>query len=520
MQDILNSLHRLSALETELGHSKFLPCHDADDEGRSRSTSPRGVVVDRTTLHHPSLIQRYEQARNLYLQRRLENLLVDHIATFQSSSSSNDDDDDDDEGDDHNVAFHMELPVTNDKEHEELRARNEEALQRLQASLSTLHTQVDQLKHTRDAVQSRRQELERMVHDLQQQDTPNTKEEDKDDEDPMDQDDDAAAFSMDLETALEGEQIRLEELQKRKRMLQDRLEQVQRQAKEAQDRAHGKQEQAQLLQQQESSSSSSENAEEMQRKLQELVEMKDFYDSLRQVLEELGGVKIVSVEEVAQDNNNKTPNLSLSLLFYELYPVNITLQVYRKVFLKLVDARWKTTNDEEPLVVQAANKDYALPLEPLQDLVHTAISTLGPPHDLRFIVRETLARIRLSQVRADQLSELRNRYIMKLYGNQVTCSLNEGIVIVLRLYEKYVKLDDLVGINGWDHAATQELRTNVQRRLETEYAQEDADIALFGSKVTPLVVVELVQEEIRRRASSNPRTPRMPVRGNGAKGGF
>jgi len=507
MQDIQNSLQRLSALETELGNSKFLPCLDDDDhhDDEGRSTSPRGVVVDRT-LHHPSLIQRYEQARNLYLQRRLENLLVDHIATFQS----NEDGDGDNE---ENVAFHMELPVTDDKEHEELRARNEEALQRLQASLSTLHTQVDQLRHTRDAVKSRRQELERMVQDLQQ-DT-NTDDADDDEDDPMDEDDAATTFSLDPETALEEEQIRLEELQKRKRMLQDRLEQVQRQAKEAQDRAHAKQEQVQLLQQE--SSSSSENAEEVQRKLQELVEMKDFYDSLRQVLEELGGVKIVSVEEVAQDNN-KTPNLSLSLLFYELYPVSITLQVYRKVFLKLVDAHWKTTN-EEPLVVHAGTKDYALPLEPLQDLVHTAISTLGPPHDLRFIVRETLARIRLSQVRADQLSELRNRHIMKLYGNQVTCSLNEGIVIVLRLYEKYVKLDDLVGINGWDHTATLELRTNVQRRLETEYAQEDADIALFGSKVTPLVVVELVQEEIRR-ASSNPRTPRMPVRGNGAKGGF
>ena len=500
MQDIQNSLHRLSALETELGQSKFLPCRDDED----RSTSPRGVLADRIhSHHHPSLIQRYEQARNLYLQRRLENLLVDHIATVHSN-------DNDVDGDNDAAAFHMELPLTDDKENEELRARNEEALQKLQASLSTLHTQVDQLRHTRDAVQSRRQELERMVQDLQQAASNDA----DDEEDRMDEDD-TTTSSLDPAAALEEEQVRLEELQKRKRMLQDRLDQVQRQAKEAQERAHAKEEQVRLLQQE--SLPSSETAEEAQRKLQELVEMKDFYDSLRQVLEELGGVKIVAVDEVAQGNST-TPRLSLSLLFYDHYPVNITLQVYRKVLLKLVDAHWNCTN-EEPPVVQAATKDYSLPLEPLQDLVHTAISTLGPPHDLRFIVRETLARIRLSQVRVEQLSELRHRYIMKLYGNQVTCSLNEGIIIVLRLYEKYVKLDNLVGINGWDHTAIEELRTNVQRRLETEYAQDDASIALFGSKVTPLVVVELVQEEIRR-ASSNPRTPRMPVRGNGVKSGF
>jgi hypothetical protein len=464
MQDIQSTLHQLSALEVEFSNSKFL----TDD------TSPRGVG-------NTTLIQRYEQARDLYLQRRLENLLVDHIATYDGET--------------------IELPEIEDDS--DLIERNEHAFRTLQASLSTLHTQVDQLRHTRDAVQSRRQELERMVHDLQQEDESET--------DIMEEDD---TMSLDP-SELEREQARIEELQQQKRQLQDRLEQLQRQAKEAQECACAKREQVQLLQRE---IESSENGAEAESKLRELLEMKDFYDSLRHVLEELGGVKIVKVEEITQENSSNTPHLCLSLLFYQDYPVQITLQVYRKIFLKLVDAQWNPTNGGQP-VVQAATKDYELPLEPLQDLVQTALSTLGPPHDLRFIVRETLARIRLSQTRANQLAELRHRYIMKLYGNQVTCSLNEGIIIVLRLYEKHVKLDDLVGINGWDDGATAALRTNVQRRLESEYAQDEAEIALYGSKITPLVVVELVQEEMRK-TFANPRTPRMPVRSNGGKRGF
>jgi len=530
MQDLQSSLTRLAALETELAQSKFLirdrhnhnNDRDDDEEGGddkennkdSSSSSPRGVE------DHTALMKRYEQARDLYLQRRLENVLVDHIATFVKEKGEDDDDGNDDENDEGTMTTTMmriDLPETmNEEEMAQLMEQNEHALQTLQTSLKTLHTQVDQLRQTHDVVRLRRQELQRMVQDLQAEEQEQEEEKTKNHDDTTmdiddnedDDDDDSVDSAM-----LQEEQSRLEALQQQKRVLQDRLTQIQRDAKEAEGRTRAKKAQIQLLQQQQDSSSSSiENSEDIQKKLQELVEMKDFYDSLRQVLEELGGVKIIAVEEVTPQTSEAT-QLCLSLLFCQEYPVQITLQVYRKIYLKLVDARWKTTN-EEPLVVQSMTKDYSLPLEPLQDLVDTAISILGPPHDLRFIVRETLARIRLVQTRVNQLAELRHKYIMKVYGNQVTCSLNEGIIIVIRLYEKYVKLDELVGINGWDHSDTEEVRGNVQQRLETEYAQDDAEIALFGSKITPLLIVELVQEEIRR-ASANPRTPRMPIRGNG-----
>lgn len=488
MQAIQEKLQQLSALEMELSSSKFLLPSASAEEEESSSSSPKSI--DNTAL-----IQRYEQARDLYLQRRLENLLVDHIATFDGES--------------------MEFPQVEDHSNTaQLQERHQQAFQTLQESLTNIHSQVDQLKQARDAVQSRRQELECMIQDLQN-------EEDVDEGSMMeeeDADETTAAALLDDPAALEEEQARIEALQQRKRQLQEKLEQVKRQAKEAQDRARAKQEAVELLQRERAASTGTTQEQITQEKVQELVEMKEFYDSLRLVLEELGGVKIVKVEEVALNGQEKASQLCLSLVFCDEFPVDVTLQVYRKVFLKGVDAQWKSLDDKAP-VVQAVTKDYELPLDPLQDLVQTAISTLGPPHDLRFIVRETLARIRLTQERVNQLAELRHHNIMKLYGNQVTCSLNEGIVIVMRLYEKYIVLENLVGINGWDDTAVQDLKNSVQDRLDTEYAQDDANIALFGSKITPLLVVELVQEEIRR-ASANPLTPRMPVRGGTAKNGF
>ncbi len=476
MEALRSELDRLKNLETQLSaHAKWT------------TDSPRGV--------DSSLIQRYEEARDLYLQRRLENLLVDHIATYQP--------------DDEEEPF--ELPSVDDvEEAKALEDRHAKALATLQGSMDQIQTQVTKLKATKEALASRRQELEQMIQDM----------EDEDDDLTMDDDEGNDNDTVE-ESDVASEQERIEELQQQKLKLQDELAKIQLETQQAQQRARHKQEQIALLE------VPGEDLAQQEQKLQELREMKVFYDSLREVLEELGGVKILKVEE-----DDVKGHLILTLAFYEDYRVQVELEVYHKVFLKLVQAQWisepvvrpvaEDVDEDSHMDEESKLGDFSLQMDPLDDLVHVAKTTLGPPHDLRFMVRETLARIRIAQDRVEELAVLRCHVLTKVHGgNQIVCSLNEGIVIVIRLYEKFLRLDQIVGVGGWDEEITKKIQATVLERLEKEHPEKDSEILLFGSKVTPLVIVQCVQDEVQKlqneQGFQNLMTPRFPER---KKGGF
>lgn len=474
MEAIRSELDRLKQLETQL-LSQALWANDG---------SPRSLVDS-------ALIQRYEEARDLYLQRRLENLLVDHLATYQP--------DEEDEP--------FEFPHVDDEEEAQaLEGRHAKALTKLQTSLDLIQEQVTKLRATKEAVAVRRQELEHMIKDME-----GDEEEMGDDDETMDDDNDTVD-----DDAMAVEQERIEQLQQQKLRLQEELAKLQQETKETQERARHKQQQLALLQ------DDGEDVAAQQQKIEELREMKLFYDSLREVLEELGGVKILEVEE-----DSIKRNLILTLAFYEEYRVQIELEVYRKVFLKVVHARWISEPlvypaaeniSEETIIAKEKKKDnFSLTMDPLDDLARVAKTTLSPPHDIRFVVRETLARIRIAQERVEELEILRRNVLTKVHGgNQVICSLNEGIVIIIRLYERFIRLDQIVGVGGWDEQTTKMIQTAVSERLEKEYPQDDAEILLFGSKVTPLMIVQYVQSELEQLETSqgiqHPRTPRFPER--------
>ena len=498
MESIRSELARLKELETEIAQ-KFPWNND--------TASPRGIVEEGASSPQEEqpqppqqqqqrqdstlLIQRYEQARDLYLKRRLENLLVDHIATYRPEDEEQP----------------FDIPQLEEDEENALNERHTQALAILQTSLETVHDRVTELRMNQEKIKSRREELECMLADL---------EDNEDDDDDEDYDDDDTATAMDKdenvvdESAMASEQARIEELQKRKIQLQQDLAKVQAETQQAQERAQHKQARVEALQ------TPDQDAEEIRNKIEELKEMKDFYDRLREVMEELGGVKILKVEEESGERH-----LLLTLKFYNEYQVQVELEVYRKAFLKIVSAKWLS----EPVVRPAKDNDgdskkmddFSLSMDPLDDLVQVAKTTLGPPHDLRFVVRETLARIRMAQDRVQELSVLRENVLTKFHsGNQVICSLNDGIVIVMRIYEKFLKLEQIVGVGGWDEKATSQLQTSVTFRLETELAQDDASVLLHGSKVTPMIIVQFVQEEIQRLQATPGwvpiKTPRCPER--------
>jgi hypothetical protein len=442
ISDIKAGLSQLKDLEDELSQAKW-----------QDTPSPKGV--------DDALLQRYVAARDLYLKRRTETLLVDHVKTFDPSSQT------------------FDMPDANDDD-DAVEERHAQALSNLETTVLTIQAQVSQLRDGHRAFKSRREELERMLKDMEGN-------EDDDDDDAMNEDgddDDAQDIS---EQDLELEQERMEELQKTKRQLEEELTSLKQETTEAQERARHKQGDIAIMEQQ------VDETQDMRKKLEELREMKVFYDSLREVLEELGGVKIEAVEE---DKANR--HLHLTLVLYDEYKVGVELEVYRKHFLKLVDAKWASDS-----VVGDAS--FSLPLEPLDDLVQVAKTTLGPPHDLRFIVRESLARLRIQRDRLNDLALLRQKVLTKVVGgDQVVCSLNDGIVVVMRLYEQWVRVEQVVGVSGWDSDMTEKIRASLT----------------VDERSTPTSIVEQVQKEVERLQQVGvvkPGTPKLPRRRDGTE---
>jgi hypothetical protein len=452
VQELHENVDKLKNLETEL---EFFSQWQS-----SPSSSPRGVV------DHSALMQRYHTAKQSYLQRRLEGFLVAQLETY-----------------DENKPQHFDFPeVESEGEHNQ-------ALASLQTTVQGIQTQVSQLRDTYQTICTKREELEQMIQDLQeddnmQVDTTAEEEEEKDEKLPV----------AEVDMALEQE--RMDELQRTKRRLQEKLQTIRKERDKLQQQGRHNQNDILLLQQK----TEGQDKQQLEQKIQELKEMKLFYDSLREVLEELGGVKILEVKEDA-----KTHHLNLHILLYEQFQVQIELEVYRKNALKLVTAKWISN----PVVHANVNDDdddnsgsLSLAMSSLDDLVQVAKTNLAPPHDVRFVVRESLARIRIQKDRVNDLALLRRHVLTKIVsGDQIVCSLNDGIVIVMRLYDSLVRAEQIVGVSGWDAATTGKMLEEIQRN---------------ESSNTPMSIVQQVQTEIARlkQGGMNPRTPTIPRRQN------
>ena len=117
------------------------------------------------------------------------------------------------------------------------------------------------------------------------------------------------------------------------------------------------------------------------------------------------------------------------------------------------------------------------------------------------LIRESCARIRILQDRVNDLAILRQHYLTKVVGNdQIVCSLNENIAIVMRLYDQWVRVEQVVGL-GWDKAVTDKIHAAVPDKDES---------------LKPTMVVEIVRKEIARLQNEEgfvlPRTPELPKR--------
>jgi hypothetical protein len=159
-----------------------------------------------------------------------------------------------------------------------------------------------------------------------------------------------------------------------------------------------------------------------------------------------------------------------------------------------------------------------LAIPPLDDLVSIS-KNFDSARGIRFVLQETLKRIRITSDRVTELALLRSKYLTKItlppsnkkynYGGddqEVICSINSSITVVIRLTPDCPRIKgsayiyQIVGVGGWDEQVLQQLKEKVNG---------------YHSR-SPIEVMDRLVEEVdaleQRGVVRIPTTPVLPAR--------
>ena len=433
--------------------------------------SDTGTTAAAAAALSDDIVNRYQHARNSYLQKRMQEVFYEHLASFDGQD----------------FAF-PNIPTEEEKQL--LRERRLRAQQALKETAVQVNQQFLELKYSYEALVDQRQDLVKRVQDMEESVfEPNDNFQDSEEEEDTLE-----------EGQLAAQEQRLATLRHRRAELEAELAQIRTETEQKQHLLTKQQHPQRVL-----SPTTVAELEQDNTKIVELREMTDWYDTMRGVLEELSGIKIITVDAAEEQVT------ILNVMLLESYQVMIGLKSDGR------DALLVTTAQFSSSVQVSVDDSLELTVPALDDLVQIC-STLGPVEDLRFLLRETMARLRIHQARVQELTTLRKLYLTKIgtlhhsvdsFGGQdqeVVCSLQEGVTVVLRLSPDCplvtgsVKLDQIVGIGGWEEHVIESLKMTVNSHM------------CRG----PLEMMEILTGEIKRLQSDGmvlPKTPTLPQKG-------
>jgi hypothetical protein len=510
------------------------------DPNRSAGPSSSSSSASKPSLP-PASVARYRAARDTYLRQRTSDLFLQHLASFDGAGFS--------------------YPPPSDPGQEGALAGREE---RSRAQLAELAASVeDRLGTVRAryaALVERREELGRIVSEMEE------REEDGGAGRAAEEDDDATmgpgGGGEDGDVDVDDEEMasqeeRLAGLIERKAEVEARLRRVRaqrasvdadvganrREVAELRRRNAGKgaaeeEEEVQNNQDQDDgqeedwSGLSAEQIEERTgaalRAVGEMRDAAEWYDGMREAIEELGGMRIEGVE----GNGSGGLVVRVRLLDEHLLEVGLESRIVRggagagaggggEEVLRASSARLTTPT----AVVCGSAADPAAPAAEAHirqpgDLIALA-ANLPPVDDLRFVVRETQGRIRAAVGRASELDRLRSTYLTRIGPvprdsdeQEVVCSLPAGVTAVLRLCADCplaagaAYMGQIVGVGGWDQADLDAIRDRVNSM----------------GHCGPVGLMDALVDEIQRKTTSGvtreeedrtvelPKTPTLPVR--------
>ena len=545
---------------------------------------------------HPELLRRYKAARNAYLQRKTIESFISSLRLYDPIANT--------------------FPLPDDDAEAEARAelamRQDEVLGAVNETMEKVSGGVDEVRIKWEQFCAKREELSQIVEGMERAERNRRLQGGgENDSEGTDAEDDGEEITED-DVALQEE--KLSELQQRKLKLEHRLRSARAQILDLEDDCHrtkrvinevrvkggrqpldwrgligdgsesireagaiavGKDDEeggveyiAPIAQQVES------EIAEVEEKASELKKSCEFYDGIRELMDELGGVKILSSKSISYSSSasseasngviespekrQKLDNddgflLTLMLLGRHILEITLSKSTADKDGLRVLDAKITTptafpipeapgngtnaNNNEETASlmetlhsVSLSNQSFSkimsqkqsveIKIPALDDLVLWSHSLESSSHGIRFILVETMARIRTLEARVVELSKLRERYAAQVYDveassalgsnkyggaeQEVVCAINEGITVALRLgadcplVPGSVYINEIFGVGGWDEGKLDDLR-----------------VMISNSRCRgPVEVMQRMTEEIRRRSREEgwevPATPNLP----------
>jgi len=480
--------------------------HDGDADADADPATASGIALDE------EIVQRYQEARDEYLKRRMQQLFYEHLGTWDGSS--------------------FQMPsVPSEEEMKEMETQRSDVQQQLSETAVHVNRKMELLRAKHDAFLLRRQELGTMVSELEQNDNGYSQDDDSVADDNEDGDVDEEELAMQEE--------KIANLAQRKAELETQLQCIKAETAQTKKSLEETRLQIRTLSPTTVVLDNTISLEEVKSKivdtrkrLTDLQDMSNWYDTIRSTMEELGGIKILGVE--SKESHQDCLQLKILLLGKHELLVEMTsmqtsskrkrsarseeLRVSSATFVTptLITAPFGNSGDNE--AGDASNDNvFQMQIPPMDDLVRLG-DAFGPIGDLQFLLREAIARIRAITSRVEELALLRSQYLTKIgkswsfdygYGGtdqELVCSLNEGIAVVLVLtpdcpvVDGSVYIDRIVGIGGWN-----------QQRLDD--LKESINMSVFRS---PLALMDAIVQEVSRIEKEEgvtlPGTPCLPSR--------
>ena len=535
----------------------------------------------------PALVSRYKRARESYVRRQTMQRLVECLAAYDPATNT------------------LPLPSPADSGSlAEAARRRDEVLSLVRSTVGSVNSEADAVRAKFGQFADKRDELKGIVDGMERAQRRAALGEGRDDDEEDDGGEEESDGEEVTEEDLAHEKERLAEVRRRKAELKERIRSVRSQIVDAEDDIATRKRAVDEVRArsgrgpldwsgmgrggtQDSDGSDGSNntdaaggldavaeavrseAAEASDRAAELRRSAEFYDGMRELMEELGGVKILSSRTTGGGDDGGFV-LSLMLLGQHVLEVALAREPLppgkadgTKRDLRVESARLTTAatftvpsppagggdgsgEDTAQLAetmhsvsltnqslarIMAQRPSVSITVPPLDDLVRWSRTLDDSSRGIRFVLVETLGRIRALDARVSELNLLRVRYAAQVYDidgpggkssssgggspdefgaaeQEVVCAVNEGITVALRLgpdcplVPGSVYVSEMYGVGGWSDERLDVLRDAVRERR------------CRG----PVEVMEVLVGEIRRRSREEgwavPPTPMLP-RGRG-----
>ena len=492
------------------------------DIKRKADATDAAATTNVEAFPNPRLLKRYRTARNTYIHRRTLQMFVEMMSTYDADANT------------------FALPTVSPEERAEQQTKNEEVLNALKSTMERVDTLRKENREGYAEFERKRMELADIVSRMERS-VANSEADDG--EDIMDDE-------VITEEDVEAQEEELSKLAERREMLEHKLRLVRGQIAHVESEVSETQKAVNEVRvktgrkpiEWREESAGAEGVEfisvkesvdaevaEMQEKIEQLKNSSEFYQGMKELMEELGGIKILESAKGDDEYSIKFMLLDSHILELNLEQNGKSLRVATAKLLTSTSlpvpqvSEEETTNLMETIhsfsisnisfsKLMSQKPSSAINIRPLDDLVSYS-HELESSHGIRFVVSETLARIRTAQARIVELTKLKTSYAYQVYDvddheQEVVCALNEGISVALRLgadcplVKGSVYISELCGVGGWEEEKLQELKAVVDERR------------CRG----PVEVMEVLSEEIKRRTKDEgwklPLTPVL-MRGSG-----